>query len=67
MKQIDKEVLDLSSKARARVPSYIAKAIHAFMKARARVPLYIAKKILRKARCKSPLLMRELQIHQWRQ
>jgi hypothetical protein len=25
------------------VPSYIAKAIHAFMKARARVPLYIAR------------------------
>jgi hypothetical protein len=45
MKQIDKEVVDLSSKARARVPLYIAKAIHAFMKARARVPLYIAKKI----------------------
>jgi hypothetical protein len=45
MKQFDKEVVDLSGKERARVPLYIAKAIHAFMKARARVPLYIAKKI----------------------
>jgi hypothetical protein len=43
MKRFDKEVVDLSSKARTRVPSYIAKAIHAFMKARARVPMYIAR------------------------
>jgi hypothetical protein len=31
-KQFDKEVVDLSSKARVRVSLHIAKAIHAFMK-----------------------------------
>jgi hypothetical protein len=30
--QFDKEVVDLSSKARVRVSLHIAKAIHAFMK-----------------------------------
>jgi hypothetical protein len=31
-KQFNKEVVDMSSKARARVSLYIAKAIHAFVK-----------------------------------